>query len=291
MSKKLKTLCALICTAAIMLTMCLSVSGIFLEGANINSATPAGFEPVPTYLNGKYMLDALKNGGTSYVPIDKFCETVLDENCSLHWDSDEGTLTVASESLDLRLDLALHYITINSRCIYLSGGVYNIDGTVYVPIRPLCAALGVSLSLASRDDGLVIRLNYRDGYSIESGDTFYNSDDLYWLSRVIYAESGNQPLSGMIGVGNVVLNRVNNASFPDSVYEVIFQQGQFSVVDNGMIYSSPSEMAIIAAKLCLEGCNTVGDSLFFLNPQISSSAWFDSCRIFRMSIGEHYFYA
>ncbi|MBR5490499.1 MAG: cell wall hydrolase [Oscillospiraceae bacterium] len=291
MSKKLKTLCALICTAAIMLTMCLSVSGIFLEGANINTATPAGFEEVPVYLNGRFMSNALMSGGTSYVSIDEFCESILGQNCSLYWDSDEGTLTVASENLDLKLDLAQHYLSINSRYLYLSGGVYNIEGAVYVPIRPIAAALGVSLSVASRDEGLVIRLNYREGSSIENGETFYNSEDLYWLSRVIYAESGNQPLAGMIGVGNVVLNRVNTPSFPDSVYEVIFQQGQFSVVDNGMIYSAPSERAIIAAKLCLEGCNTVGDSLFFLNPEISSSAWFDSCRIFRMSIGEHYFYA
>ena len=291
MSKKLKTLCALICTAAIMLTMCLSVSGIFLEGANINTATSAGFEDVPVYLNGRFMGNALKSGGTSYVPIDSFCENILAQNCSLRWDSDESTLTVASDSFELSLDLMLHYISINGRCLYLSGGVYNIDGTVYVPIRPIAAALGVSLSLANREDGLLIRLNYREGSSIESGETFYNSEDLYWLSRVIYSESGNQPLTGMIGVGNVVLNRVKNSSFPDSVYDVIFQQGQFSVVDNGMIYSTPSEQAVIAAKLCLEGCNTVGDSLFFLNPEISSSAWFDSCRIFRMSIGEHYFYA
>ena len=291
MSKKLKTLCALICTAAIMLTMCLSVSGIFLEGANILSAPARSFDKVPVYLNGKYMCEAMKSGGTSYVPIDGFCEAILNESCSLHWDSDEGTLTVLSPSVVLSVDLTQHYLSINGRYLYLSGGVYNIDGSVYVPIRPLSTALGASLSVVSRDEGLLIRLIRQGDAAIQSGDSYYSQEDLYWLSRVIYAESGNQPLSGMIGVGNVVLNRVNSPSFPDSVYDVIFQQGQFSVVDCGSIYSQPSEMAIIAAKLCLEGSNTVGDSLFFLNPEISSSAWFDSCRIFRLSIGEHYFYA
>lgn len=42
---------------------------------------------------------------------------------------------------------------------------------------------------------------------ILSGEQAYQADVVYWLSRIIYAESGNQPLDGKIAVGNVVLNR------------------------------------------------------------------------------------
>jgi len=227
------------------------------------------------------------------VSINEFCEKMLNRSCSMRWDSGEVTLSIASGNVFLLLDLSRHVLLVNDRCLYLKGGVYNIDGEVYVPVRPLAMAFAASLSWRSDEENCGIYLSRRSGDMIVSGNDFYNADDLYWLSRVIYAESGNQPLAGMIGVGNVVLNRVrdHSGSFPDSVYGVIFQPGQFSVVDNGTIYSQPPEHCILAAKLCLEGFSTVGDSLFFLNPSISSSLWFDNHRVFRLSIGEHYFYA
>ena len=125
-------------------------------------------------------------------------------------------------------------------------------------------------------------------------DTFYNEQDVYWLSRIIYAESGNQPLAGQIGVGNVVLNRVDNSRFPDTVYEVIFDRTygvQFSPVESGSIYAEPDEEAVVAAKLALEGYNTAGESLYFVNPDIGAGSWFASNLTYVTSIGDHDFYA
>ena len=96
------------------------------------------------------------------------------------------------------------------------------------------------------------------GTPLASGDTFYNSESLYWLSRIIYAESGNQPLEGKIAVGNVVLNRVAHPQFPNTVKGVIFQANQFTPVQNGSINRTPSSESVIAAKLCLDGANTAG---------------------------------
>ena len=97
----------------------------------------------------------------------------------------------------------------------------------------------------------------------------------------------------MMGVGNVVLNRVRDSSglFPNSIHGVIFQENQFSVVDSGSIYMEPKPHCVVAAKLCLEGYNTVEDCLFFINPSICSSYWFDTYRVFYASIGDHDFYA
>ena len=118
------------------------------------------------------------------------------------------------------------------RCIPLGGRVFNIDGSIFVPIRPLARALGAQLRVFGHGENMVIDLRRENGASIISGSEYYNAEDLYWLSRVIFAESGNQPIEGMIGVGNVVLNRVRDDSglFPDSVQGVIFQSGQFSAL-------------------------------------------------------------
>ena len=115
--------------------------------------------------------------------------------------------------------------------------------------------------------------------------------ELYWLSHIINAESGNQPLSGKIAVGNVVLNRVANPRFPDTVYEVIHQRGQFTPVSNGSIKLTPNAESVIAAKLCLDGANTVGNALYFLNPRTASNSWASRTRPYVATIGAHAFYA
>ena len=60
-------------------------------------------------------------------------------------------------------------------------------------------------------------------------------EDIELLARLIHAEAGNQDLTGKKLVADVVLNRVTSPdpSFPDTIREVIYQKGQFSVVNNG----------------------------------------------------------
>lgn len=58
----------------------------------------------------------------------------------------------------------------------------------------------------------------------------YSDDDVWYLSRVIQAESGYCQREMMEGVGSVVLNRVADERFPDSIREVIEQPGQYSTL-------------------------------------------------------------
>ena len=79
--------------------------------------------------------------------------------------------------------------------------------------------------------------------SLESGESFYGTRDVYWLSHIINAEAGNQPMDGQIAVGNVVLNRVADERFPNSVKEVVFDRrsgvAQFSPTADGSIGLTP----------------------------------------------------
>ena len=58
---------------------------------------------------------------------------------------------------------------------------------------------------------------------------------LFWLSRVIYAESGNQPLDGKIAVGNVIMNRVKSLIFPTQWRGVLAQKNQFTTYRSGKL--------------------------------------------------------
>lgn len=53
------------------------------------------------------------------------------------------------------------------------------------------------------------------------------------IAQLVMAEAGNQDLTGKRYVVDVVLNRVDSDYFPDTVEEVIFQENQFSVIENG----------------------------------------------------------
>ena len=52
----------------------------------------------------------------------------------------------------------------------------------------------------------------------------YTDDDVFWLGRIIEAESAGEPISGKTAVGNVVLNRVKSDDFPNTIYGVIFDR-------------------------------------------------------------------
>ena len=167
---------------------------------------------------------------------------------------------------------------------------------LYLPYELLCRFLCLDVQPEEGSDALYLStLNAR---VIPGGEDYYElyfpSEELFWLSQIIHAEAWQQPLAGQIGVGNVVLNRVDSPDFPSTVFDVIFDMDhniiQFEPISNGSVYSQPDEMARIAACLCLEGYNTVGDSLYFVNPAFGSG-WFDSSLDLTVTIGDHNFYS
>lgn len=175
----------------------------------------------------------------------------------------DGIYTAKAEGVELSAAEGDIYFTFNGRYLLVADGVPVQGGEVFLPVELLAKCLGVTVMwdhaawqlTASADDVSLL----------ESGDTFYGETDVYWMSRVIYAEAGNQSLLGQIAVGNVVMNRVASEEFygQDDVYAVIFAKNQFEVVINGMIYMEPSESAVIAAKLALEGYDVTDNATYF----------------------------
>lgn len=59
-----------------------------------------------------------------------------------------------------------------------------------------------------------------------------------YLAQLVYAEAGNQDLTGKRLVADVVLNRVGDENFPDTITEVIFQPGQFGPLEDGRFWEA-----------------------------------------------------
>ena len=62
-----------------------------------------------------------------------------------------------------------------------------------------------------------------------------SSHDLMYLACIIFAEAGGESYSGKLAVANVVLNRKKNRRYPNSIYGVISQRGQFGPYRNGSL--------------------------------------------------------
>lgn len=109
----------------------------------------------------------------------------------------------------------------------------------------------------------------------------YSDEDLYWLSRVVYAEAGCDWFPDWVqrDVASVVLNRVSDSRYPSTIKDVIFDPGQYSCVDSGSIYREPSAKVIENCRWVLENGSTlpvsvIGQSAYAWGPVYKS--YYDS---------------
>lgn len=246
--------------------------------------------PIDITVNGYYIKSDVKpyiKNSLTYVPV-RFVSEAL--GCEVYWE--DGTAIVKGEKTII-LYPSKNYAFADGEKIELEGTVELISDRTFVPLRFIAETLGCKVDW----DGncYFVEIEKED---IEVKEEFrvnpeYNKDTIFWLARIIEAESAGESLEGKIAVGNVVLNRVESESFPDTVYGVIFDRNygiQFQPVMNGAIYNEPSGESYIAAKLALNGNNTAGESLYFLNPNTASDFWIIYNRDYVCSIGNHDFY-
>ncbi|NLM10947.1 MAG: LysM peptidoglycan-binding domain-containing protein [Clostridiaceae bacterium] len=97
----------------------------------------------------------------------------------------------------------------------------------------------------------------------------YTQSDLDLLARLITAEANNQPYTAKVAVGAVVVNRVKDSRFPNTISGVIYEKSygyyQFTPVQNGMINKPASQDAIKAAYDALNGVDPTKGALYFFD--------------------------
>ena len=121
-----------------------------------------------------------------------------------------------------------------------------------------------------------------------AGTGTYSSNDVMVLAKMINGEARGEPYIGKVAVGAVILNRVEDSKFPDSVYGVCFQNGAFDALKDGQYYLEPNESSIKAAKAAINGWDPTFGSLYYWNPKTATSKWIWS-RTIITQIGQHVF--
>jgi spore germination cell wall hydrolase CwlJ-like protein len=93
----------------------------------------------------------------------------------------------------------------------------------------------------------------------------YTEDDLLWLARIVEAETGpSASIYKKSAVANIVLNRVADPRFPNTIYEVIYQRNQFPPAYYSKFATLvPSQNSYLGAERALLGLEAVPDCLYF----------------------------
>jgi N-acetylmuramoyl-L-alanine amidase len=115
-----------------------------------------------------------------------------------------------------------------------------------------------------------------------------SSNDVYVLSKIIAGEARGESYVGQVAVGAVIVNRVRNPNFPNSVYGVVFEPGAFTAVSDGQYYSEPTDSAVKAARSAISGWDPTGGAIYYWNPATATSKWIWSRKIITR-IGKHVF--
>lgn len=124
--------------------------------------------------------------------------------------------------------------------------------------------------------------------STGNSDSSSSSSDLNLLSRLVYGEARGEPYTGQVAVAAVVLNRVKNSNFPNTIAGVIYQKGAFDVVSDGQINLTPNSTAKKAAQDALNGWDPAYGAIYYFNPETATNKWIWS-RPHVITIGKHRF--
>ena len=240
-------------------------------------------------VNGRTLSEpAVVMNGVTYLPLRAFANSLGQAKVS--YNKSTRTATLEMNGLYLTSTDGGFVTYANDRPLFsFSPNVLMSNGRMYVPASALTKALGVRIT-SNTDNTLTVSGSYSP---LTHASKFYREDEVFWLSRIITAESSGESLLGQIAVGDVILNRVKSNQYPNTIWGVIFDKKygvQFSPVLDGRIYNTPTYTSTLAAKICLEGTSLSDDAIFFLNPRTAQSSWIIKSREYAYTIGGHDFY-
>ena len=117
-----------------------------------------------------------------------------------------------------------------------------------------------------------------------------NTSDIQLMARAINGEARGEPYEGQVAVGAVILNRVKDSRFPNSISGVIYEPGAFTAVSDGQINVAISEDSTVykAAQDAMNGWDPTGGCVYYFNPSTATNKWIWSRPLIK-TIGKHRF--
>jgi N-acetylmuramoyl-L-alanine amidase len=109
--------------------------------------------------------------------------------------------------------------------------------------------------------------------SASYGGRNLSANDLKLMANAVYGEARGEPYIGQVAIAAVILNRLENPNFPNTVPGVIFQPGAFTAVADGQIWLTPNAQAKKAVLDALKGWDPSSSAIYYFNPATATSKW------------------
>lgn len=101
----------------------------------------------------------------------------------------------------------------------------------------------------------------------------FSQNDIQLMANAVYGEARGEPYEGQVAVAAVILNRLESATFPNTVSGVIFEPLAFTAVADGQIWLTPNERAKSAVLDAINGWDPTGNAIYYFNPDTATSSW------------------
>ncbi|MBQ3502465.1 MAG: spore cortex-lytic enzyme [Clostridia bacterium] len=169
---------------------------------------------------------------------------------------------------------------------YYTGSVDGINGPLTkTAVKKFQRKYGLTA------DGIVGPLTAsKMGLRVKGGtaSSSYNNNDLYLLAKLVHSEARGESYTGQVAVAAVVLNRVDDSRFPNTIAGVIYQPWAFTAINDGQFNLEPNNTAYQAAKDAMNGWDPTYGAVYYYNPKTATSAWIRSTKTVTV-IGQHVF--
>lgn len=126
--------------------------------------------------------------------------------------------------------------------------------------------------------------------SVVAANNASNTSDIQLMARAINGEARGEPYEGQVAVGAVILNRVKDSKFPNTIAGVIYQSGAFTAVADGQINVPIAQGSTVlkAAQDAMNGWDPTGGAIYYFNPATATNKWIWSRPLIK-TIGKHRF--
>lgn len=226
--------------------------------------------PVVYFNNGRYILDQSPfiAEGRMYIPLRDTAELL---HAAVKWNDAEDTAEL---------------ITVEPAIVTAEQSIDEISKATGISKAELLARNGLDGKAAIKA-GTKLRVVVPS--VLDNKAKPFTEEDLELLAKITQVEAGNESYEGQLGVANVILNRVKDSRFPNTIKGVIYSGKQFPPAHNGLLdKSKPNASVLRAAKDALNGKNNVEKAVYFFNPKVSKGSFWNSLDVI-VTIGHHSF--
>lgn len=198
---------------------------------------------------------------------------------------------LAGQTLQIPVNYATHRVVVGESLYQLAqrygctiSDIKKLNG-LSKDIIQAGTVLKIPSSASAYSDGRSTRVTSSRGGSYQRT---YTQDDWDMLAQVVYGEARGEIYDGQVAVAAVVLNRLEDEAFPNTIRGVVFQKNAFTCISDGQYYLSPNRTAYEAALEAMQGSDPTNGCLYYWNPATATSRWIWTRRI-EMRIGNHVF--